>query len=443
MKEIKNLAGKKLAVVTVGCRLNQADTGLITSRLESAGCVMIDPKTCPPDIIIVNSCTVTSSASQRSYQTARSLRDKFPESMIVATGCSCVMEKEKWESEAAVDLVIGNSGKPDIAELVLAVLAGKKCSMPEKAPSPLFEERTNASFPLRSRAFLKIQDGCDARCSYCIVPDTRGPERSRKKDEVLREFSHFIEKGFKEIVITGVNICAYRDGKCTPSDILAELCGLPGEFRIRLGSMEPHPETWKLLDIMKSNSRICRFLHLPIQHGSDKILQAMNRKYPAAEFAKFARTAAEEIPGIHIGTDIIAGFPGETEELFLESCQLLESLPLANLHIFRFSPRKGTPAANFADKVPQKISKRRAEILAEVECRLAEKFVASQIGKVLPVLIEKTGATGKTGAVSSGWSDNYIKVFVNSPGIKRRSLVNVLATDRAERFSLVGVIGRD
>lgn len=425
----------KALIITVGCRLNQADSALLAARLESIGYEIISKTDSQdiPSLIVVNTCAVTASASQKSRQALRNLRRKYPEAKIVAAGCAPVVEMELWQNEKDADIVIGNEDKKRIAEIILANSAKKNLS---KMSSPIgenFSENTFAVYPFRSRAFLKIQEGCNANCAYCIVPRARGQERSRNIDEIFCEFRKLILQGFKEIVLTGVNICAFKHENYSLARLVQALASEPGDFRIRLSSTEPDLELENIIETIRNNPKICRFLHIPLQHGTDEILKKMGRRYSASDFANFAKNAVNKIPGLHIGTDVITGFPGETETLFKKSYDFIESLPLANLHIFRFSPRKGTPAASFSDQVPQRIARERAEKLAELEKKLSTRFLDSQIGQTLPVLIEKAGR------LASGWSDNYAKVFSDKCGAEKGAIVRLKIISKHDATNLFGI----
>ncbi len=419
---------KTAAAVTVGCRLNQADTALIFGRLKDAGYEIVKSDTDGPlDVIIINSCAVTAAASQKSRQYARTCRRNHPEAKIIVTGCESEVEKKSWRNEKAVDIYLPNPEKSKILDYINDPLPRK-----EVAFEKIFMENATGFYPFRSRAFIKIQEGCENFCTYCIVPYARGPERSRARSEILCEFRKLLDQGHKEIVLTGVNISTYRDGKSGLAELLSELLETEGDFRIRLSSTEPHFENRKLIGIMKNSPKICRFLHLPLQHGADEILKLMGRKYSAGEFADFAEEAISSIPGLHLGTDVICGFPGETDELFEKSCRFIESIPFANLHIFSFSPRKGTPAADFDDHVFPKEMKRRHQKLEAVEDALAGKFLDSQIGKTLKILIEKVRHSGET----EGWSDNYIRVRADAIGAKSNTFMDVDIIEKSGKILL-------
>ncbi|OGV42486.1 MAG: tRNA (N(6)-L-threonylcarbamoyladenosine(37)-C(2))-methylthiotransferase MtaB [Lentisphaerae bacterium GWF2_49_21] len=410
----------------MGCRLNQADTALIFGRLKDAGYEIVEPDTDGPiDVIIINSCAVTASASQKSRQYVRACRRNHPEAKIIVTGCDSEVEKEFWKNEKSVDIYLPNPDKTRILDYINGPLPRQEAAM-EK----IFLENTTGFYPFRNRAFIKIQEGCDAYCTYCIVPYARGPERSREHKEIICEFRKLLEHGHKEIVLTGVNISTYRDGKLGLGEIVSELLAIEGDFRIRLSSTEPHIENRKLIGIMKNNPKLCRFLHLPLQHGANEILKLMGRKYTAEEFADFANEAISSVPGIHLGTDVICGFPGETEQFFEKSCRFIESIPFANLHVFSFSPRKGTPAADFDDKLKPAEMKVRHQKLEALEDMLASRFLDSQIGITLKILIEKVRKNGE----SEGWSDNYIRVISHMENAKPGSFANVLIKEKSGKI---------
>jgi threonylcarbamoyladenosine tRNA methylthiotransferase MtaB len=374
-------------------------------------------------LIVVNTCTVTAAAAQKCRQQARALRRKFPDAVIVAAGCGPQAEPVCWNSVTAVDIVVDHQSKLAIPKLVanFAKLGGKpgRSAPPSFPADRIFREDAPALFPRRTRAFLKVQDGCDNACAYCIVPRARGPERSRDCAEVAAECARLVAAGHREIVLTGVNLCAWRQRGRGIADLVAELLAIPGDWRLRLSSLEPHPAVADLVALIAEHpDRICRFLHLPLQHGDDEILARMNRPYRVANFAKLAESAFALLPGLHLGTDLIVGLPGETDANFARSRDLVAALPLANVHLFRFSPRPGTAAAAMPDPVPPRIALRRWRELHEVAATLAEKFRARQVGQTLVVLTEK-----RRGADVEGWSDNYLRVRIASPTLPLNALV--------------------
>ncbi len=429
------------AVFTLGCRLNQADSALICDRLKSDGWEIVRPEYAGRiDLLVINTCTVTAAASRKSRQAARRFRTKHPEACIIVTGCSTEIENSAWSAEEVVDIILTNPEKKQISALVKdflnkkSISSGKTFSMDQ--PLEAFKEKSGGNFPFKSRAFLKVQEGCNNFCTYCIVPYARGPERSRDWDEIITDFKQFIEKGFEEIVLTGVNICAYNDRGRTLNELIEVLCTLPGNFRIRLSSTEPHPNNTSLLKTMAGNSKICRFLHLSLQHGCDEILKIMGRKYTTVEFANFIEEARRLIPGIHLGTDIIVGFPGETEEHFEQEIEFIKKIKFSNIHIFTYSKRDKTPAAVMPDQVPGDIANERRLRLMETATEMKIDFVRSQLGKTLPVIFERKNKDG----YFQGWSDNYINVICREPNIKKHVITQVKAMEITDNNSIFGEI---
>jgi threonylcarbamoyladenosine tRNA methylthiotransferase MtaB len=433
-----------VAAFTLGCRLNQADTALLFDRFERAGYRIVDLEGGEtPSVILINTCTVTATAGQKCRQTLRRLRRNHPSSLIVVTGCGVEIDADAWRSETAVDLVVPNACRTRIVELVEKRLDGTspgKADVSEPVPSrrAVFREEAVSRSPFRTRVFLKIQEGCNGTCSYCIVPKARGPERSRDHLEVIEEAHHHVAAGIREIVLTGVNICAYRDGSLDLPALVRAIASIPGEYRIRLSSTEPSTSVAEtLIPLFAETARLCRFLHLPLQHADDRILAAMNRSTRFSDFARFAETAFRTIPGLHLGTDLIVGYPGETDEIFLENCRRIETIPFANLHVFPFSSRPGTPAATSPGRAPSDVVAERCRILKEIGRRLARKFAESQIGKPLQILVETEDSPG----IYEGWSDNYLRVRIASPELKPGALVQTKIGEISEKNGKIKAIG--
>ena len=401
-------------IVTLGCRLNAADTALLYTALGECG--FAPSETAPPDVIIVNTCAVTAEAEHKARHAVRKLRREYTRARIIAVGCAAAANGDALR-RAGADLVCGNAGKRDIA----AFLNGGEPRADESVG--VFRENRLSSFPFRSRAFIKIQEGCDNRCSYCIVPNLRGPARSREFAEVLAECRHALDAGFPELVLTGVNTCAYADGARRLPELLAAIAALPGDFRIRIGSTEPALGHRDLIDAVAELPTMCRFLHLSLQSGCDATLRRMNRRYTAQEYADFAAEAKRRIPGLHLGTDVIVGFPGESDDEFAASCAFVEQIGFANIHIFAYSPRPGTPAATMPERPSPEVVKRRCGELRKIAKAAAERFAASQIGCTLPVIFERIHD-----GTARGWSDNYLEVTVPAARVETGKIIPVVAT---------------
>jgi len=385
---------KKAIIITFGCRLNIADSALLTARLERAGFEVVE-ECSAPDMILVNSCAVTAEAASKCRRKVRQLRREFPQTRIAVTGCAAQLAPKEFQA-AGADEVFANPGK-------------KSFPAGTEDDNPVFHERVCSRFPFRSRAFIKIQEGCNNFCTYCIVPYVRGRERSRAEEEVLTECKEAIVAGFPELVLTGVNTCAYNAGGTGLGELIGKIAAMPGDFRLRLSSTEPHPDNRSLVDVMASEPKVCRFLHLSLQYGSNRLLKAMNRHYTREEFAEFVSYAREKLPGVHIGTDLIAGFPGETEEDFLDCCDFVRQMQFANTHIFTYSPRPGTPAATMANQVDPETAARRRNAFQQIADESARSFAHSQCGMELPVIFERDD-----GKHVRGWSDNYLEVLLPS-----------------------------
>lgn len=416
---------KRAAIFTLGCRLNQADSAIMAAGLERQGFVLV-PWGEPCDLAVINSCTVTAAAARKTRQTARALRRAQPAAFLVLAGCDANVDGDSWLKDGTVDLVVPNPAKTRLAEHLPEQLVPGTPRRVEAGPSEEhFHEAGTGTFAERTRANLKIQEGCEFFCSYCIVPYARGPARSRDWDDWRREAVELIARGHREIVLTGVNIATYRDRDRDLADLLEALLALPGEFRIRLGSTEPGPILDRVVGVMAANPRVCRFLHLPLQYGEDTILRAMNRRYTVAEYAAFARRAAAAIPGLCLGTDIIVGFPGETEASFASCCETIRALPVNHLHVFTYSPRRGTPAATYPDQVPGDLAQRRAEILTAIGQEKAEAFARSQLGTVAEIVTEERNPAGNW----EGWSDHYLRVELLGSDPGENALLPVRLTE--------------
>lgn len=420
-------SSKTAAILTLGCRLNQADSALLSSRLRNMGFQIVSAETADasPNVIVVNSCAVTATALKKSMQALRSIRAENPQSFLVFTGCAATLEREELENSTEIDLVLPNERKTELETILPRYLASLEtpASAPEKTPLPpgVYRESVLTFTPFKTRATLKIQDGCGNHCSYCVVPRVRGPERSREAAEVLEDFRALRKAGFREIVLSGCNLCRYRCGKTGLPELLELLLKEKGDWRIRLGSAEPGAVLPEVLKLMAgSGGRICQFLHMPLQHGSDEMLKIMDRYCLTEEYASYAELARKLMPGIHLGTDIIVGHPGETDELFRKSVRFLGKMKFANLHVFPYSPRPGTPASSM-EQVSRNETESRLEVMKELKARLTSEFLRSLQGTEETVLTELR----KGPSVWEGWSGNYVKTQVVSAKAGQGTLVKV------------------
>ena len=427
------------AIVTLGCRLNQADSALLAGRLRRMGIEQVPYTDDGADVLIINSCAVTATASRKSRQTLRQFRTKHPDAILILTGCAANVDRKSFDIDG-IDLILSNEEKKTIEEKLEPLLEKRGIAVnPPRhfesvAADKVFAEHVFAEYPYKSRANLKVQEGCNNFCSYCIVPYARGRERSRDFQETLDEFKRLLDAGFQEIAVTGINTCAYNCGGRRLPDLLEALMNIPGEFRLRLGSTEPGDILFRTLEIMaESNGKICEFLHPSLQHGSDTILKAMNRHYLTGMYREFVDRARAKVPDIHIGTDLIVGFPGETDELFEESFEFVRSIAFANMHIFPFSPREGTKAASMKPLVHGDKVEERVERLHALADEMMTAYHRSLIGTVQTVIPEECSAES-----GEGWSGTYVRTRILRPDLVPGHLVRTTITGMDDNGILLG-----
>lgn len=399
---------------TLGCRLNQAEEALIAGDLAAHGYEIV-PWGDPADVVVVNSCVVTATAGQKSRQAVRAARRAHPEALVVVAGCAAHVSGHETLGDIGADLIIPNSAKTHLSELLPIGLVrnASPCAIDSQTvEAPVFAEPGVGLHLHRTRAAVKVQEGCDCACTYCIVPATRGMPRSRRWEDVLRDARAQVEAGVRELVLTGVHTARYNDHGRRLPELVRTLLELGDGFRIRLSSLEPGPGVEDLVELVAQTPRICRFLHLPAQHLDDTVLRAMGRPYTAGEFAEFANHAVSRIPGLCFGTDLIVGFPGETEAEFERCLARLAALPVGLVHTFRFSPRPGTPAADLSGRPPGDVVAERLRRVAEVVAARVAQFAKRHRGDIVTVLTEGGGQPDDL----EGWSDNYLRVRFAAPG---------------------------
>ena len=377
--------------------MNQAESEQIINDMQQAGYSFIK-KGNDTDIYIIHTCAVTNTAEKKCLQELRRIRRSNPTAFVVLAGCA-VQSGSRLMKEGCADLQLGQVEKLKIGKILKKMLP-QNC-----ARDAVLKE--NHPLQHRSRALLNIQTGCNFNCSYCIVPKVRGAPQSRDFKKIISEAEQMLTAGYREIVVTGINIGLYNDVHGGLVELLKELAALCKTARLRLSSLETSTVEHELIELIAENPPICAFLHCPLQSGSDKILQAMGRRYSAKAFNSFIRTAAETVPGIGIGTDIICGFPGETDEDFQQTCQLVDELPFSNLHVFPFSPRPETRAAHLPDRIDEKIIRQRCDHLIKTGTVKRHGFAQSFAGRKVQVLAEKV-QHGR----GMGWTAEYLKATV-------------------------------
>ena len=397
----------KYAIVTFGCRVNQADSFTIEEELRRRGDVSATPE--DADLVVVNTCSVTASADQGARQTIRRIARSNPRVRVVVTGCYATRRPDEISQLPNVVRVIANARKESLVSLLEAEgqLTTAERFAGANGPCGLALEPGVAG---RTALTLRVQTGCDQHCSYCIIPSTRGRGRSRTIADVLQEVSRAVGAGYREIAITGVHLGSYgRDlGDGTNlARLIRILSQWPDDVLFRISSLEPMDCTPAVIDIAAQSPRIAPHFHLPMQHGSDVVLRAMRRPYSAADFRHVVDTIHMRLPNAAIGTDVIVGFPGETDTDFAATAGMLESLPVAYAHVFPYSDRPGTAASALASKVDGNIIRDRARVVRDIAARKSEEFRRSQVGREMKALTVDDGASVVTG--------NYLKVRISDP----------------------------
>lgn len=402
----------KVALTTLGCKVNQVETETMEGLFRQRGYEIVDFSQ-PADFYIINTCSVTHLGERKSRQLIRRANRLNEKAVIAVTGCYAQIAAKEIAAIEGVKVVIGTQQRHKIVDLVEQ--AARKDGLFNEVSDIMhtheFEDIPLYGTPHRTRAFLKIQDGCCNYCSYCIIPYTRGPIRSRRLDSVKEALDKLVADDFHEVVLTGIHLGAYgRDFKnenISLSDAVKVCLTNPNLKRLRLGSLESIEVSPHLLELIKNEERFTKHLHLPLQAGSDEILKAMNRHYTTAEFARLIENIRRAVPDIAISTDIIVGFPGETDELFHKSMEFVNSMNFAKIHVFPYSKRAGTPAAAMSNQVDENIKKQRVHLMQQIEKRSSLNFHTKFLGKSMDVLFEQTHEN-----YTEGLTSNYIKVYV-------------------------------
>jgi len=400
----------KVGVATLGCKVNQCESAVISEALASqeVALVSFDEQA---DCYIINTCTVTGKTDYQSRQLIRRAIRRNPSAAVIVTGCYAQRAPEEIARIPGVRMIAGNSEKSSLPKLIreMAETKGLEIRVGDMRRETRLPPADAATFPGHTRAFLKIQDGCDAFCSYCIVPLARGTNRSLPPADIEDRIAALATRGYREVVLTGIHLGAYGRDLSSPSDlaeIVRRIAQSRSVERLRLSSIEPREVSDELITLIGSSGIVCRHLHIPLQSGDDRILTAMNRDYDAGFFRDLVWKIHAAVPGIAVGTDIIAGFPGESEAAFTNTLRLVEGLPIAYLHVFPYSRRPGTPAAAMPDQISEPEKKRRVEELRGIGAVKRQSFAEGCIGTPLTVLIEERKK--KQTGFSLGFSDNYI-----------------------------------
>lgn len=414
----------KVAFYTLGCKVNQYDTQMMAEKLISAGFSVCDFSE-SPDVFIINTCTVTQVSDKKSRNVISKARRSNPDSIIVVCGCYSQVSPADAAAIEGVDIVIGTRNRPDIVYYVQEFLKNGKQIIDVEKVSDIQNENITG-FSEKTRAIIKIEDGCRNFCSYCLIPFARGKIVSKPISQIVSEATELAKSGYKEVVLTGIHLSSYGsdlDG-ANLSDAIDAVSAIDGIKRIRLGSLEPRIVTEDFVNRIKNNQKFCPAFHLSLQSGCDTTLLAMNRKYTSAQYRSAVELIRQNIPDSAFTTDVIVGFPGETDEDFEKSLAFVSEIGFAKVHIFPYSKRKGTKAAAMKDQVQKLIKKQREEKLFAATEKSRKEFLDAYVGKTVEVLAESC-----TGNTYTGFTKNYISVKFDSDRALTNTLVNVTVTD--------------
>lgn len=424
---------KKVALHNLGCKVNAYETEAMEQMLEEAG-YQIVPFAPGADIYIINTCTVTNIADRKSRQMLHKAKKMNPDAIVVATGCYVQVGKEKLKKDDAIDLVVGNNKKKDLLSILDAYVQGKAGDKEEVLDMKEALEYENLQLSQtgeHTRAYLKVQDGCNQFCSYCIIPYARGRVRSRKKEEVLAEVNRLTANGYQEFVLTGIHLSSYGiDCDDSLLSLIQAVHGIEGVKRIRLGSLEPRIITQDFARVLAGMPKICPHFHLSLQSGCDETLKRMNRRYSAGEYREKCELLRQVFDNPALTTDVIVGFPGETEKEFQESREFIDGIRFYETHIFKYSRREGTRAAAMENQIQESVKTQRSRDLIELGELHQREYMESFLGKEVEILFEETvNIQGKVCWI--GHTREYIRAVAKTD----QNLENVIARGTVRGFS--------
>jgi len=404
---------KKVAFYTLGCKLNYAETSVIGNSFLKRGFTLTDFNS-HADVYVINTCTVTENAEKECRQIIRRALRNNPNGFVIVTGCYAQLRPEEIQKIKGIDLILGTKEKFEIFNFIDS-LEKKDLACVYVSPLEKLNDFGPAYSPIpddRTRAFLKIQDGCDYKCSFCTIPKARGLSRSEPEEDAIKQFQNLVSQGYKEIVLTGVNVGDYGSKIGTNLyNLLKKLVKVDGNFRIRISSIEPNLLTDEIIELVAVEDKLCKHFHIPLQSGSDKILKLMQRRYLTKLYAERIERVKSFIPDAGIGVDVIVGFPNEDENDFNSTKEFISNLPVSYLHVFTYSERPGTIASEMKNQVPKDERRRRTNSLRLIGARKKYQFYLEMLGTSQQVLFEHREADGSI----KGFTSNYIRVRTNSP----------------------------
>jgi len=429
---------KKVSFYTLGCKVNQYETNAMTQKFQEAGYEIVNMNESIADIYIVNTCTVTNMSDRKSRQVLRRLKDKNKDAIVVAVGCYAQVAKQELEEMPEIDIALGNEEKKDIVQYVERFIEEKNklIEIDDISTQREFKDMGQITYTEKTRAVIKIQDGCNNFCSYCIIPYARGRVRSRKQESVLEEITQIAQKGIKEVVITGIHVASYGKDFGNENgliELLEKINDIEGISRIRLGSLEPKIITEEFMQRLVKLEKMCHHFHLSLQSGCDETLKTMNRKYTTADVTEIIERLRRYYNDVILTTDIIVGFPGETEEEFNKTYEFLKQVKLYKMHVFQYSPRKGTRAAVMPNQVDGNVKESRSKILIELSNKNQLEYNKNLIGQIVEVLFEdeeiRDGVT-----YYKGHTQNYILVKYKTDEQLENTFKEVEVTEAEEEY---------
>ena len=437
-----NVNGLKIAMHNLGCKTNSYEMDVMGQKISEAGGILV-PFTFKADVYIINTCTVTNIADRKSRQMLHKAKKENPEAIVVAVGCYVETGREGVIKDECIDLAVGNNKKSEIVEILNSFLDARGddktlggTSVVDINNTHEYEEMQLTNMPEHTRAYIKIQDGCNQFCSYCVIPYARGRVRSRDIQDILTEIKGLIQKGCKEVVLTGIHISSYGVDKQSEGlvELVERIADLSGIERIRLGSLEPRIITEENVIRLAAIDKLCPHFHLSLQSGCDSVLKRMNRHYTAEEFRNGVRLLREHFDRPAITTDIIVGFPGETEEEFEECRKFADEIEFYEMHVFKYSPRKGTVAAGMKEQLTDREKSERSDVLIEMTKRQSEVYRSLFIGNEVGVLWEDMEEIkGKNYMI--GHTDRYVRVAVAEDNpIFKRAVSGEITTEHVMGF---------
>lgn len=411
---------KKVKFLTLGCKVNLYETEAMKGLFEKSGYEVTENE--DADVFVINTCTVTAMSDRKSRQMIRRAKKKNPQSIVAVVGCYSQVSPDEVAKIEDIDIIMGTTDRTKIVEYVETFDGNRQTYVKSEIPK-IFED-LKSTHQSRTRATLKIQDGCRNFCTYCIIPFARGPLRSKSIESTLEEVKELAENGYKEIVLVGINLAMYGiDNNSSLIDIIEAVCGVEGIERVRLGSLEPNLVTDEFIARTKKLDNFCHHFHLALQSGSTTVLERMKRHYTAEEYLKAAKMLQDAFDDCALTTDVMVGFPGETEEEFEESRNTVKQVGFSSIHVFPYSRRKGTVADKMENQVDENIKNIRSEKMIETGKILKKEFFEKYIGKTMTVLIERETEQG----TFEGHTSNFIQVFAKGNGSEGK-LINVKLT---------------